>query len=291
MLPYPLLITAMGGFGDTMYQRPLIRHFLEQTGELWVRTPYPELLSDLPGVHPVPWAEMRLRCQQKNMARFAGWSEPPEPHRRLRLAYGLGAGSQGIIRELEQRTNTKIADFHFDLPEFAPPARLPPLYAVVRPVSVRREWMNSARNPDPRYVAAAATALMKAGIPVICVGDLDEEQEKLQGDLPPADIYWTRGELTTPDLLGLVRKAAIVVGGVGWIVPATMAYRTPAVIVCGGLGKHNHPALLTDSRMGERPIRFLMPDPYCMCRHPRHECAKTIPDFPARFREAMAEVA
>ncbi|HEX6941043.1 MAG TPA: hypothetical protein VF158_16620, partial [Longimicrobiales bacterium] len=161
--------------------------------------------------------------------------------------------------------------------------------AVIRPVTTRREWRNNARAPRPEYVAEAARMLRAEGYHVVAVADIEPPHEWLEGEMPEADLYRVKGELDTPQLLALVQNAAVVVGGVGWIVPAAIAARTPAVILGGGMGGHNAPELLIDPRMDASRIRWLIPDRYCRCRDRAHACPKTITDFDARFRAALDE--
>lgn len=286
----PLLVASMGGLGDTIYQRPLIRH-LSRSAEVWLSTPWPELFQDMP-VRPVRWDLLDLRCQRKNMARQpkATWQRPPPDAREVRIHYLLRCLRTSVVEEMERTAGTKIAEWQFDLPDFFPPPVPWARYAVVRPVSVRREWMNTARNPRSEYVCTAARTLRRMGYRVICVGDLDGEKEILQGSLPEADRYALRGEFRTPELMALIQGAAVVVGAVGWIVPACLATRSPTVVVSGGLGGHNSPHLLVDRRMDASRMRFILPDEYCRCRDPRHDCTKTITDFPAKLEAALSEI-
>lgn len=288
----PLHVKGYGGLGDQVYQRPLVRHLARERGELWLSTPYPECFEDVEGVHPVLWRAMKLRCQAKNMERTPSevWRQVPTPQaERISISYAHRLPRRGVLAEMEESARTRIKEFRFDLPDFGP-SPVPGRYAVIRPASVRTEWRNYARNPDPEYLCQAADLLRELGLRIVVVGDIEPPEEELVGTMPDGDVHWTRGQLTTRELFALVRHASVVVGGVGWLVPAAMAYRTPAVIVGGGLGRHNDPSLLTDSRMGERPIRFLLPDPYCRCGDLRHACPKTIPDFPDRFLQALGEV-
>lgn len=286
----PLHVKGFGGLGDQVYQRPLVRHLARERGELWLSTPYPELYGDLLGVNPVLWRAMKLRCQAKNMEMTPPdvWRQVPDARaERISISYGGHFPRRGILTEMEESARTRIKDFQFDLPDFGPTSAGRGGYAVIRPASVRTEWTNHARNPDPAYLAEAAQLLRQHGLQVICVGDIDGAEEVLVGEMPPADAYFVRGELTTRELFGLIQHAAVVVGGVGWLLPTAMAYRTPAVIIGGGLGRHNDPSLLTDPRMGERPIRFLSPDPYCRCGDLRHCCVKAIPDFAGQLERAL----
>jgi hypothetical protein len=283
----PLLATCMHGLGDAVYQRPFLRAQSE-VRQVYASTPWPEIYSDLPNVHPVRVAS-RYRTQTKNLTRLAAfpWEQPPRDCDRAQFTYSLQKPGT-ICQEIERHVGLAGRPFVFDLPDFGTPPLAPP-YAVIRPVSVRREWMNTARNPDPAYIAEAARLLRAAGYTVACVADI-AAAETLVGEMPEADVYWTAGELEQPALFALIQHASVVVGGVGWIVPTCLAYRTPAVIVCGGLGQHNAPGRMIDPRMDGSRVRFLLPDPYCMCRAPRHECRKVIPDFAQRFEAALLEV-
>lgn len=286
----PLHVKGFGGLGDQVYQRPLVRHLVATRGPLWLSTPYPELWEDMPDVYPVLFRAMKLRCQSKNMERTPAevWRQVPDARaERIEIGYAHLFPRRGIVTEMEDSARTRIKDFQFDLPDFGPTSAVRGRYAVIRPASVRTEWTNHARNPDPAYLAEAAQLLRQQGLQVICVGDIDGTEEVLVGEMPDADAYFVRGELTTRELFAMVNHAAVVVGGIGWILPTAMAYRTPAVIICGGLGQHNDPSLLTDPRMGERPIRFLLPSPYCRCGNLRHACVKVIPDFAEQFERAL----
>lgn len=48
--------------------------------------------------------------------------------------------------------------------------------AVIRPATVRKEWANPARNPDPKYLADAARELRKHFY-VVSLADLEEGEE------------------------------------------------------------------------------------------------------------------
>jgi hypothetical protein len=294
-MPPPLWLKGMGGLGDNVYQRPLVRHLCAQRGRVWLSTPYPELYADLPDVTPVRWATLDLRCQIKNMERQAPGTYLPAPPQAqtIRLLYALRDLKGTISTELERTAAETIprGAFRFDLPSFSPPpVRFRRPYAVIRPATVRAEWPNPARNPDAAYLAAAARELRRRGFRVVCVADIDGKREWATAPLPVADRYLVHGELALPDLMALVQGAAVVVGGVGWIVPTAIAMRRPAVIISGGLGAHNAPGVLVDRRMNASRTRFLLPEPYCRCRDPRHACPKEIPDFPTRLSAALDAV-
>jgi hypothetical protein len=159
----------------------------------------------------------------------------------------------------------------------------------VRPVTVRAEWLNIARNPRPEYVAHVAAELMRTHR-VISVADLEDGKEWLDGEAPPAHVQNHRGELDMEALLRLVASADVVVGGVGWIVPACIATNTPLFCILGGQGGHNAPSKITDPRMRLSHVRFAEPDHFCHCTDMRHGgCDKRITGFAEQWAAFQCE--
>ena len=292
---YPLVLETMGGLGDCIYARPFIRAWcMEEGGPVWITTPWPQLFADIPNARFHAPAGMKLRTQAKNMAATprAVWDArfPARADRRT-FTYRLRDPGMTILREIETDIGAPANQpFIFDLPDFGPSPVAGPV-AVVRPVTLRREWANAARNPDPQYVARAADLLRAQGFTVVVVGDVDPATEPLHEPAPVGDINYLRGELGVEALLALVQHAAVVVGGIGWIVPAAIAAKVPAIFIGGGQGGHNGPAILVDPRMDASRARFILPDRYCRCRDMRHACDKRIRDFDARFVDALEQVA
>lgn len=284
------LIRCPHGLGDNIYARPLIRAH----GRAVVQTPWPELFEDL----PVTFAPVTssLRTQARNIARqsAARWRPADGITNTATLRYGHGdlIGGASICEALESRLPLPPgASFGaFDLPVTAAcPIVADRPIAVVRPVTARAEWLNTARNPLPEYVAYVAGQLMATHY-VICIADLDSDREWLIGDLPPCHGALLKGELHIRELIALVAHADVVVGGVGWIVPAAVALKRPAFVIMGGQGGHNSPHHLIDSRMDASRLHFAMPKDYCRCTSMIHKCDKTIPDLPEqwdRFRRSL----
>ena len=173
----------------------------------------------------------------------------------------------------------------FDLPDFGPsPIQTDRPVAIVRPVTARREWLNTARNPAPEYVAQAAVELRRRGFHVASVADLADGEEWLVGEAPPADTVLHQGELDVRRLLAAVRHAAVVVGGVGWIVPACIATRTPLYVVLGGQLGHNAPERITDAAaMDLSRVGWAWPARPCACSAKTHNCNKVIDGFDEQF--------
>ena len=162
--------------------------------------------------------------------------------------------------------------------------------AVIRPVTVRREWQNDARSPLPEYIAYVAGELVRRGFAVVVVAHLRSPDEYLVGDLPPHNAAFVNGEFDVRQLLALVRDADVVVGGVGWLVPAALALRTKAFIVLGGCGEQNAPEVITDPRMDLSRIGFAIPERFCRCCLMEHDCEKTIPDLSSQWERFAKRV-
>jgi hypothetical protein len=273
----------MWGLGDNIYSRPFVRAATAKY-EVQLETPWPELYADL-AIKFVRGAR-KLRTQQKNIARQSAdvWSNPV-PQRQLQVGYP-GLEWLSIIAALEQRWSRLHIKFDprlFDLPDMgASPIASDKPIAVVRPVTVRSEWRNEARNPRPEYVAMLSGALM-ATHTVVAVADLAPGEEWAVGELPPAHRYFVHGELAVRELLALVRDADLVLGGVGWIVPAGLALKVKTFVVLGGHGGHNAPIKITDPRLDLSRIGFAVPEKFCRCTNMLHNCDKMIADPLGQF--------
>lgn len=284
----PLVVQGMKGLGDGIFQRPFIRAESERR-LVYLETPWPELYADLPNVFPVR-STTTLRTQAKNVARQDAtvWNEPPRHADRVVMGYGTRELARGsIVDALAAKLPLRGAPFIFDLPPPRPscfPGAGGP-YVVVRPVTVRREWCNPARNPDPFALAKVAAWLQEEGYRVVLVADLAEGAEVTVGPLPPHDEAFLSGELDVVDLMALVRGAAAVVGGVGWIVPMSIAAETPLFVVQGGQLGHNGPDKITDRRMNLTRVGWAKPRYPCGCEKMNHLCRKDLADLRGDFDE------
>ena len=271
----------MSGLGDNIYQRPVVAH-LAARHSVFLRTPWPQLYGDLDIRFLRP--PRGLRCQDRNVDDWNGglWSEPPESAPSLRLHYGAcWTTGRSILEALANQAGMKVEP-KLQLPEFDGPSsvRLERPYAVVRPVTLRRDWPNRARNCLPQYVAHAARSLRQAGYMTVLVGDCADGQEWALPPVPEADLVFMQGELDVLDLVALCRGASAAVGPVGWLLPMAMAVDLPLLCVLGGQGGPNDPSVLVPAGQG-RSVRFAKPDRFCRCSDRSHDCDKTISGFGA----------
>lgn len=274
---------GMYGLGDNIYQRAVVRAL---PGIHYLRTPWPQLYADLPNIRCVR-PVTRLRTQAKNAARGWQWDTPPSSMGARKANYVHHNGT--MLAGLCAAFGISLPSVTFDLPPFRVSAIEEP-YVVIRPATVRAEWRADARNPKPEYLAAAAMAAVSAGYRVVSVADLADGHEWIDGAVPFADYRYHSGELAVEELLGLVRGAAGVIGGVGWLVPAAVAYRVPMLLLYGGWGAPNGPHRIFDSRMDVSRIHPVIPDNFCMCRDSMHACDKTISNLDRHLAQFFARL-
>lgn len=280
-------VEGMRGLGDCIYQRAFVKAL---PGTVYLSTPWPELYEDLLNVRFVR-SDTRLRTQAENISRqsSARWSPRPSTDRHIRVSYGTDTFKRGSILDAMQRCFA-VPPVEWDLPSFGEcPVPTDKPIALVRPVTVRNEWRADARNPLPEYVSMAAERLRAAGYAVVNVAHLRPPEEVLVGSAPVADFNFLQGELTVRQLMALVQHASVIVGGVGWIVPAALATNKNCLVIGGGLGAHNAPEKILPSG-GSGHISFLLPDQYCRCDQMRHACKKTITDIEGKIESWVSSL-
>ena len=292
-IPNNLVIRGMRGLGDNVNQRAFLR---ELKFPFYLDTPWPELYRDFQNVSFVA-CDTFLRTQNKNIFRQAqGWfKELPEGKiTELKVVYGVPDLQQGSMYKKLSRIfgNTKPA--LFDVPHFDAPLAVETTkpIAIIRPVTVRKEWAAVSRNPDPKYIYEGAQYLMDAGFFVVSVADIHPGEEWLVGQEPPAHLKFHAGELSVSDLMGLCDRATVLFGGVGWIVPVAMAMKKSALILAGGYGGCNSPHQVADPDFLDVSwLHWIFPDRYCKCSSMTHDCDKRVTDFKPKFDEWLRKVA
>lgn len=265
-----MFIKGMMGLGDCIYARAFVRRIKG----VYLETPWPELYADL-DVKPV-CPSTHLRTQTKNIERVTHWHQAPEEPK-FQIAYGKLPVMQGLERSYG------FAPGKLDLPDFGQPP-VSGDYVLVRPVTVRAEWRADARNPKPEYIYKAATVMRERGYKIVSVADLEDGKEWALDPLPQADVVYHKGELSVSELMALTQNAKAIIGGIGWIVPASIAARVPAFIVCGGQGGFNSPAHITEG-LDASNIKFAVPDNFCYCTKKEHDCDKEIKDYEEKITE------
>jgi ADP-heptose:LPS heptosyltransferase len=232
-----------------------------------------------------------LRVQNRNILRqpASRWTEMPGNAEVATLSYGP------VELQFSDVYSAIMSKMPPDLWPLKPEWDLPDLgqspldaggapLAIIRPPTRRAEWDNTARNPLPAYIEHIAQDLKDRGFAVVVLADLATGEEDLVGPLPPHNAAFLHGEMNVRQLLATVRDAAVVVGGVGWIVPAAVALGTPTFVVLGGNGGMNAPHRLLHPVMPAGRIGFAMPPNFCGCTDMRHACDKVIPNLDAQWQ-------
>jgi len=263
-----MYLSGMLGLGDNFYQRAVVR----ELGPLHLMTSWPQLYEDLPDVKCVK-PKTHLRTQAKNAARQElKWHPAPNEYAR-RISYN---GTGNMLDSMMQSVGLQRDRITFDGPPVAKTGNHP--YIVVRPATLRGEWLAAARNPEPAYLCQAVE-ILKQRFDIISVADIDGSAEYAVEPLPFAHEVYNRGELNAEELLELVGNASGVVGGVGWLLPAAIAYKVPMLLVYGGWGHVNGPQHTLDKRMDASLVTPVYPDRFCMCNDRSHNCDKSISNF------------
>jgi hypothetical protein len=279
-----LIIEGMQGLGDNVFQRPFIKA-LSREWDVFLETAWPELYADLPVKFVNP--QTRLRTQAKNAARSKiEWAARPSGCKQVKRNSYVNAfrGGRSIIAGMEESFGIKLNAADFDLPLLPPPPIVTskPI-AFVRPVTLRREWYNAARNPDPKYIADIVETLRPTHH-IVAVADIEPGAEWLIGPALRSDRDFIAGQLLMMDMLALLTASDIVLGGVGYIVPASIALKRHCFVVLGGQGGHNAPDKILDRRLDCSRIGFAMPENFCRCTSMRHNCNKTISNLQDQWR-------
>lgn len=275
-----VILEGMHGLGDNIYQRAVVREYSKEH-EVYLVTSWPQLYADLPVMCVKPQS-LNLRTQAKNFGRpDLKWHTLPQSINRIKWHYVNRSGS--IVKSLCDSLAVDYPKLCFSGPAPVVACPVQGRYVIVRPATIRSEWRADSRNPKPEYIAQAAKAFRDRGYTVVSIADLADGKEWALEPLPEADITWHAGELNLESLLALVNGASAVIGGVGWLVPAAVAYQVPMFLIFGGWGLHNGPGRIFDPRMPSGLIDAVLPDRFCMCGSAHHDCDKTISDIGERI--------
>ena len=278
-----LHVIGMQGLGDNIFQRPFIKA-LAREWDVFLETSWPELYVDLPVKFVNP--QTRLRTQAKNAARSKiQWVSRPVGCKQVKRNSYVNAfrGGRSITAGMEESFGIKLNAADFDLPPLPLVAQNDKPLAFVRPVTLRREWHNAARNPEPKYIAEIVETLRDSHY-IVTVADLEPNAEWLIGPPIRADHAFICGELNVMDMLALLAASDIVIGGVGYIVPASIALKRHCFVVLGGQGGHNAPDKILDRRLDCSRIGFATPENFCRCTSMRHNCNKMISNLHDQWR-------
>ncbi len=218
----PFSVKGMGGLGDAIHQRALIRRWLDLGfGPIELATSHPEIYWDFRQsrqVHCIP-LNCPLRTQAKNERRAefdAGlpnhiptrtiWYTPDRIKREGSLLKAMAGYSDC------EGANDISLPIHPDWSVASDRAisRSDKPLLIVRPAVLRREWNGPARNPDPEVLRALVDAV-RDRFYVISIADLVHQTEWIDGISPSADATFHAGELHFTTISALMARAGSVV--------------------------------------------------------------------------------
>lgn len=286
----------MQGIGDNIYALPFVQRLARERRDVYVQTVLPQLFKHqactLSFVDP---GTSDYRTQAKLALEWCpSFSVPPADAEMLTVHYGHAelkhaATISGAIERLfgYEIGSTALGEQAIDVGELLI-ARAYAKVAVIRPVTHRVEWLCSARSPKQNYIAWCARVLQQAGYYVVSIADTEPGKEWIDGDEPPADLKLHSGELNLTQLMALIKRADVVVGGSGFIIPAAMTLGTPLFVVFGGRGGYDSPGRVFDLRYDLRKVGWALPDNFCRCTQMAHDCDKTISSLDDSFYKFMS---
>jgi hypothetical protein len=275
------------GFGDGLYQRPILRALAPRYDTLYVQTTCPDFYWDIPNIRFVDPGHVKLRTQAKYLAGLpkSMFTERPVGVASLGWRYQWNLGSGGSHAEwLRQRSGVRLGQFDFSFP--VKPEWLGAAMTVlngldmkgkrlclVRPSTIRKEWLNASRNPKAANLQLIIDRY-RGEYFYLSFADIEPGAEWIDGELKGIDAAFHHGELPLTTILGLIKLADMVITGPTWTMLAAIAERVKCFTIFGGCAK---PEQIVDASMGLQHFAYVAPDPFCNCRRGDHGCHKDIP--------------
>lgn len=294
-----LLWAKNGGIGDHLFMRPAARFALSVGREVIIRTPWPELFHDLPVGFARPDSSMRMEKRHIESADPLTWTVPNESAEMVDIGYDIGSlspsatPSRVALRALgAEDWRDRPLDLELPLQASwvnAAKARLVALglsirgYSMVYPPTVRKEWLNPARNPRYQYIQSAVAAIPG---PWIAFGAHEKGVEWPVGAALPVEHSFTQGELSVGEIAALLAMARVTVTGHCFVLPLVVATRATALAVWGGF---HPPEYYFDMRRLRSSVELALPMRPCACGNYFHECDTRL-DMDEAIRRTIARL-
>lgn len=293
-------LITMFGTGDLIYISQFVR-LLAKTNTIYLETTLPKIFKDIPNVYFIDPKSDTYRTQQKEKDKDKTQyvKLPSKIDKTFKPAYaGVELLSDSIIssfyRQLEipftEKLEWSLPSYQEEFEKFdinLPKSKI----AIIRPSTVRKEWLVETRNANQNYIGWCSKILKEAGYYTIAIADLKQGEEWLADGIDvPADLKLYKGELGIYGTLELIRKADLVVGGSGFIIPACAAMKQNLFLILGGrlgydgISKTLHPS------MDLNKIHFASPKNPCKCSLNQHDCDKRIDDLDIKFFDFLRAI-
>lgn len=295
-----VLVKTMYGNGDCIYLRPFIKH-IAKTNNVYIETHLTRLFDDIKNVKFIKPNTPTYRTQQKEFDKqTVNYVDLPKKiHKEYMPNYsGKELLEYSIVSNFYVQFEIPFdVQLDWDLPDFSDVLKeknykIPDKkYAVIRPSTIRKEWLVETRNAKQNYIAWCTKILNEAGYHTISIADLSPKQEWLaeNTDVPAKEKLYN-GELGIYGTLELIKHADIVVGGSGFIIPATVSTNTPLFIIFGGRMLYDSVSKVFHPTMNLSKIGWSTPDAPCKCSLNVHNCNKTISTLDSDFFNFLGKI-
>jgi ADP-heptose:LPS heptosyltransferase len=285
-------IKTYEGIGDCLYTRPFIK-ILAQSNNVYIDTVLPKLFSDIDNVHFIKHDAETYRTQQKELnkddtvyvnlpKKIDKYYQPQYGSKELTTDSIISTFYKQLQIPFYEKLDWSLPDFSDILDKHNIPTDRK--IAIIRPHTIRKEWEVTTRGANPNYIAWCCKILNEAGYYTIAIADLEKNVEVLADNIDvPAQLKLYKGELGIYGTLELIKRADLVVGGSGFIIPACASAQTPLFLILGGrlafdgISKTLHPS------MDLNKIHYAVPDNPCKCMLNKHECDKKISKLDVEF--------
>jgi ADP-heptose:LPS heptosyltransferase len=293
-----LHIKTYEGIGDCLYTRPFIK-ILAKTNQIYIDTVLPKLFSDIPNVKFIKHEAATYRTQQKQLlnddTKYVNLPKKIDKYYEPQYG-GKELMSDSIISTFYRQLQIPFSEkLDWSLPDFSDKFNLliptDKKIAIIRPHTIRKEWEVSTRGANPNYIAWCCKILNEAGYFTIAIADLQKGEEVLADGVDvPAQLKLYKGELGIYGTLELIKRADLVVGGSGFIIPACASAQTPLFLILGGRLAYDGISKTLHPSMDLNKIHYANPANPCKCTLNKHDCDKRIYDLDVKFFDFLRAI-
>ena len=296
-----VLVVTQEGIGDCVYQLPFVK-ILAKTNQVYIKTPLPKIFKDVPNIKFIKLDNETYRTQQKSLLNddTVYSTLPKDIYKTYTPQYAgeelletsiVGSFYKQFNIPFHEKLEWELPSFKNELGNFLSKIPKGRKIAIIRPATVRKEWRVETRNPNPNYIAWCCKILNEAGYYTIAIADLKDGEEWLHDEIDvPAQMKLYKGELGIFGTLELLKHAEIVVGGSGFILPASASSNTNLFLILGGRLMYDGISKTLHPSMNLNKIHYALPNVPCKCTLNQHNCNKTISTLDVDFFNFLRKV-
>lgn len=280
-----MIIETMLGMGDNLFFRPVLKWLPTQSISLI--THWPQVYHDIPGVRFIRPMNMKLRTQRDNALIQCYDSEWCPPDYSLSYNYDLGTPLHNFFSIMYGSQPTWV-DNSMSVPqswiEKARSLIIEPEKPIclIRPNTLRTEWMCPARNPKTEYLQRFIDKYQDK-FWFISLANLCPNEEFLDGELHGLDIKILN--TTYEETVGLFYLSKIIVCSPSFWVPLGQILNKTMIIIYGA----HEPHWKINDRRVKAPNTFIIePIPFDRCSIKKQTAYKHIDEdvLDMAFKEA-----